>query len=379
MKKTTKGAGILSLLVAASSGSFFAGKVVEKEKPVTEKVQSELGKKKRFVVYNPKFTAPKGIVSLQGIRKASNKAEIFVVESEAPPEAPGLKVVEDRIYRKSMGCSEDPIPGPSEPPSPAQVPWGIEKTNALEARGLNDGASVIVCVADTGSDFNHPDLRDQLVGGEDLTGTGSWLDDEGHGTHVAGTVAATFNDFDVVGVSNAKIFTAKVLDASGAGYGSWIAEGIVACVRSGAKVINMSLGSPAQYGPDPLISDAVNWAHSQGVQTVCANGNDGGAVGYPAKDCTYAVSATDRNDNIAYFSSRGPETDISAPGVDVVSLRRGGGVITYSGTSMASPHVAGALAMAIAQGKSLKGQSIGLPQSSQGTLGRLDVLRSLAE
>jgi len=377
VKKLTKGAGILSLVVAASSGSFFAGKVVEEKTPQVKKIQKNLSGKKRFVAYDPSFPSPKRrILSVQGVEKISNKTDLFIIKSDKKPEAPGLKVVEDRIYHKTMGCSEEQLP--TRPPAPATIPWGIEKTNALGARGINDGASVIVCVADTGSDFNHPDLRDQLVGGSDFTGTGSWLDDQGHGTHVAGTVAATLNDIDVVGVSNAKIYTAKVLDSSGAGYGSWIAEGIVACVQAGAKVINMSLGSPASSGPDPLIRDAVNWAHSQGVQTVCANGNDSGAVGYPAKDCTFAVSALDRNDNIAFFSSRGPETDISAPGVDVLSLKLGGGVISYSGTSMASPHVAGALAQAIAHGKNLKGKDVGLPLSHQGTHGRLDILKSLS-
>lgn len=387
MNKLLASAGLAGAITGASIGSYNYGK--QNNEPVSvKKIEESLGDKKRYVVYDPNSFGKKNMIGSFGVLDVKGTAKNYsgyIVESESKPVvASNLKIVEDQVYSIDIipGCDPKPEPTPIDPdPTSAIVPWGITKVKALIAREVSDGGEVIVCVADTGTDYNHPDIKPNLVGGSNHVNDWSWLDDQGHGTHVAGTISAVLNDRDVVGVSNAKIYTAKVLDRYGRGLGSWIAEGIVSCVEAGADVISMSLGSPESAGPSELIMDAVNWAHSQGVKTVCAAGNDSKGVGYPAKGCTYAVTATDNLDGLASFSSRGPEADISAPGVNVFSLKRGGGVVSFSGTSMATPHVSGACAMSIAAGLDcdLKGDDIGIPVTEQGRLGRLNIQKSLEQ
>jgi PKD repeat protein len=260
-----------------------------------------------------------------------------------------------------------------------ETPTGIERvfaaTNpALDIDGIDDlRVDVDVAVIDTGVDFEHPDLN--VVGGVDCAGGGPFGgscstggdDDHYHGTHVAGTIGAIDNGDGVVGVApGARIWSVKVLNQRGSGYTSWIVAGIdwVAANAGTIEVANMSLGgsgfSQAEY-------DAIQGAVNKGVAFVVAAGNSSAsAANYSpaAFDNVLTVSAladfdgiagelgspgcrTDEDDSFANFSNYGDPVDIIAPGVCILSTFpvEQGSYGTISGTSMASPHAAGALAL----------------------------------
>ncbi len=240
-------------------------------------------------------------------------------------------------------------PGSSQPAQ--KLPWGIDKIDADLANGT--GAGVKVCVVDTGIDKDHPDLQKNIVGGKNFVAKGAvvdptkWDDDNGHGTHVAGTIAAVDNMVGVVGVApQASLLAAKVLNRQGSGYISDIIAGIDYCVTSGADVVSMSLGSNSDV---QALHNAVDNAYANGVLLVAAAGNDyGGTVSYPAAyGSVVAVSATDSNNNLASFSNVGSQVELAAPGVNILSTWKDGGYNTISGTSMATPHVSGVAALAI--------------------------------
>ncbi|MFA4815566.1 MAG: S8 family peptidase, partial [Candidatus Gracilibacteria bacterium] len=193
----------------------------------------------------------------------------------------------------------------------------------------------------------HPDLLANVKGGVNtINPFKSWNDDNGHGSHVAGIVAARNNTSGVVGVGPAAdLYAVKVLNAAGSGYLSDVIEGIQWAMANGMQVINMSLGTGSNI---QSFHDAVIAAKNAGVVVVAAAGNSGGSVIYPAAYSeAIAVSATDRNNVIASWSSRGPEIDLAAPGVSIYSTYKGTGYATLSGTSMAAPHVAGSAALVL--------------------------------
>ncbi|MBM3267285.1 MAG: S8 family serine peptidase [Candidatus Sericytochromatia bacterium] len=225
--------------------------------------------------------------------------------------------------------------------------WGVRQIKAPDAWDRTRGkSSVLIAVIDTGVDYRHPDLEGIVVKGPDVTnGDNDPRDDHGHGTHVAGTIAARANGAGVVGVAfGAKILAIKALDRNGSGPEDGIARAVDAAVRNGAKIINMSLGGPEDAR---ALRDAVARAHRQGVLVVVAAGNDASTrASYPAAyPDALAVGATDSRDRRAYFSNYGSYTQIAAPGVGVLSTSLGGDYERLSGTSMAAPHVAGAAAL----------------------------------
>lgn len=234
-----------------------------------------------------------------------------------------------------------------------EIPWGVGRVRAPAAWDYNEGAGVRVAIIDTGIDSSHRDLQSKVDGGynaiNDCERVECWQDDNGHGSHVAGTVAAAKDGRGVVGVApKARLYAVKVLDAEGSGNLSDVIKGIVWAANNDMQVANMSLGSPF---PSDTMHRALRYAKARGVIVVAAAGNSGGSVGYPgAYPETIGVSASDWNDNIAGFSSRGDEVDFIAPGVAIVSSAMGGDYASFSGTSMAAPHVAGLAALAVAQG-----------------------------
>jgi len=218
--------------------------------------------------------------------------------------------------------------------------WNMTKIRANSAHSAGyDGYGVKVCVIDTGVDVDHPDLV--YRGGYDYVNYDSNPDDDhGHGTHVAGIATAPHNGIGVIGVApQAYLYACKVLNASGSGSYSAIVAGIDWARNNGMDVINMSLGGSSG---STSLNNACQNAYNAGVLVVAAAGNTGGSVLYPARySSVVAVAATDSNDVRPWWSSYGPEVEVSAPGVSIYSTYRGGGYTTMSGTSMASPHVAG--------------------------------------
>ncbi|WP_117591260.1 S8 family peptidase [Haloprofundus halophilus] len=251
------------------------------------------------------------------------------------------------------------------------VPEGVSRIGARLAHEAGvTGDGVDVAIVDSGVDSDHPDLRENLGDGRAfvncrgrprlcrVTGNGNacktnWDDDDDHGTHCAGVVGALDNDEGVVGVApEATLHAVKVIYCAGVGLVSDIAAGIEYVADRGWAVGSLSFGSQR---PTNLVRDACRYAADEGVLLVAAAGNGRSrpnTVGFPATLPTVlAVSAVDRNGGFAGFSSTGPRIDIAAPGTGVRSTVPGG-YRTYSGTSMACPHVAGAAALLVSTGLS---------------------------
>lgn len=228
--------------------------------------------------------------------------------------------------------------------SPQVTPLGIVRVG-----GPVDGTGLTAWVIDTGIDLDHPDLNvDASRSVTFARGPKTANDGNGHGTHVAGTIAAIDNDIDVVGVApNATLVAVKVLSRSGSGTISGVIAGIdyVAANATAGDVANMSLGG----GASQALDDAVIRAADLGILFAVAAGNEGTDANTrsPARvehANVFTVSAVNRFDGFASFSNWGnPPVDFAAPGVNVLSTAIGGGTVGLSGTSMASPHMAGVL------------------------------------
>ncbi len=244
--------------------------------------------------------------------------------------------------------------------------WNMERIGATRAWDFATGRGVTVAVVDTGIACENygpfmkgTDLADtECVGGWNfVTKNEHANDDQGHGTHVAGTIAqSTNNGLGAAGIAfHARLMPVKVLNESGFGTTADVADGIRWAAEHGAHVINLSLGGPRNSG---VLQKAINYAIARGSVVVAAAGNTGGHVQFPgASDGVIGVSATGPDDKLAKFSSRGDGVDVAAPGVDVVQqtiCNKGRDKCErfpgYSGTSMASPHVAGVAALMVGLG-----------------------------
>ncbi|XXT19259.1 S8 family serine peptidase [Sorangium sp. So ce429] len=247
--------------------------------------------------------------------------------------------------------------------------WHMARVGAERAWDFATGRGVTVAVVDTGIAcethgpfVKAPDLASTecVEGWNVATKMNHANDDQGHGTHVAGTIAqSTNNGIGAAGLAfHARLMPVKVLNESGWGTTADVADGIRWAAEHGAHVINLSLGGPRN---SKVLQSAIDYAISRGAVVVAAAGNTGGRVQFPgASDGVIGVSATDANDKIARFSSRGQGVDVSAPGVNVTQqtiCNRGRGDCdapypAYNGTSMAAPHVAGAAALLVGLGVS---------------------------
>jgi subtilisin family serine protease len=265
--------------------------------------------------------------------------------------------------------------------------WGSARVGAPAAWHITTATpDVVVAVLDSGIQLEHEDLVDGLWAnpdevpgnGVDDDGNGQvddfqgwsfyhvWnghifvpmednqvADEHGHGTHVAGIAGATFNNnVGIAGLAGgSRLMTVKVLDSQGEGRYSDVARGIIYAVDNGAQVINLSFGGTS---PSQTLQEAVNYAHAHGVLVVAASGNDGGPILYPAAcEHVLGVAAVDQNDTRPSFSNYGPKVDAAAPGVSIYSTGWPGdsrtdctsGYCRKSGTSAATPHVAGLAAL----------------------------------
>jgi subtilisin family serine protease len=302
-------------------------------------------------------------------------------------------------YQLAVAVTLNPIQPPSNPIPPTnpngvnrfpEVPyfggakeWNLNSIGAPESWAAGyTGQGVVVAVIDTGVDLDHPDLVHSLyVNAGEISGNGidddqnGFVDDvhgydfadldsdpndlNGHGTHVAGTIAASNNGIGSTGVApNAKILPVRVLDRNGSGSSDNVAAGIRYAARIGADIINLSLGG----GYSRAIELAIDYARSLGTLVVAAAGNESAAMpGFPARfsanyDNVISVGAFNSDSRIASFSndvgtSRAIQVD--APGVGIFSTYLGGGYATLSGTSMASPHIAGLAALTLSSNPNL--------------------------
>ena len=245
--------------------------------------------------------------------------------------------------------------------------YGMQKIEAECAWKVTEGDDVVVAVVDTGVDPTHPDLQGNLwsgpggIFGYDFSdGDPNPSDYHGHGTHVAGTIAAVGNNNEgVIGVApKAKIMSIKIFPWA---YDSVIYQAMTWAADNGAKVLNNSWGPWGRRPSAPMLEAAVNYVYSKGGICIFAAGNKSDQTSYysPANyNKTIAVASTDRDDEISSFSNYGPTTDVGAPGSNILSTRNGGSYRTMSGTSMACPHVAGLAALILANDPSLSFEEV---------------------
>lgn len=238
----------------------------------------------------------------------------------------------------------------------AQIPWSIEKYGVPELWKKCKGEGVKVGVIDTGIDQKHMqegDLAGTIFDAKDFTGSRfGYLDQHGHGTHTAGTIAGK----NGTGVApKVQLAVAKALSDDGSGDDEMLAKAIVWVADLGCKFANLSLGSPFS---SQMIAEAVSYAASKGCLLICAAGNDGGQVNFPARlDSALSVGAVDSDGRLANFSSHGPEQDVAAPGVKILSCFKAGGYAVLSGTSMAAPFTTGMFALAQSSGYRFTGSA----------------------
>lgn len=228
--------------------------------------------------------------------------------------------------------------------------WSEFGIDALCEAGIR-GRGATVVVIDTGTDLGHSDLAPNTNAAASRSFTGEPLHDgNGHGTHCCGIVAADDNGTGVQGVApDAKLVAMKGLSNQGSGYGSWLANAIRAAADlPGHKILSMSFGAG---GEDPVISAAIRDAYAKGCWLVAAAGNDGpGSINWPgALDEVVCVASTDKGGRVSGFSSANEFVDVGFGGRDILSTYPGNRLATMSGTSMATPGVAGVLALAVGE------------------------------
>ncbi|MCM3570239.1 S8 family peptidase [Neobacillus mesonae] len=236
-----------------------------------------------------------------------------------------------------------------------EVPKGVEMIQAPKIWEKTKGKGMTVAILDTGCDLTHPDLKDQIIGGRNFTKDDNgnpevYRDYNGHGTHVAGTIAAIQNNRGVVGVApEANLLIIKVLDKNGSGQYEWIINGIHYAIEQKADIISMSLGGPVDV---PELHEAIQKAVQNNILVVCAAGNEGDGddstdeFAYPGSyNEVISVGAIDLQRNPSRFSNSNNEVDVVAPGEKILSTYLNGKYASLSGTSMATPHVSGALAL----------------------------------
>jgi subtilisin family serine protease len=308
--------------------------------------------------------APASVRVPADARSAGGLAALGVRVLVLPSVARAAQVA--RALRATPGVSwaevDRPVHAFRTPNDPLLVQqWALTEVRAPAAWDVETGRRnhVLTAVLDTGVDASHPDLMGHVrAGGDFIDGDSNPTDEFGHGTAVAGVIAAsTDNKVGVAGISwGATVLAERVLGKTGSGSMCTVAAGIVDAVDAGAKVLNLSLGGSGDACP-LIISKALAYAHDHGALVVVSAGNDGAhgdPVDYPA-GCSgaFAVGATDPRSRRADFSEYGPQIDITAPGVQVLTTTwdKGGrhGYAFESGTSLSAPVVTGGAALLLSR------------------------------
>ncbi|WP_053363114.1 S8 family peptidase [Bacillus sp. FJAT-27251] len=236
-----------------------------------------------------------------------------------------------------------------------EIPKGVEIIQAPDIWPETKGQGITIAVLDTGCETSHPDLAGKIIGGRNFTkddqGNPDIFEDyNGHGTHVAGTIAAGLNDTGVAGVApEANLLILKVLGKNGSGQYDWIINAIRYATSQKVDIISMSLGGPQDVKE---LHNAIKEAIAANILVVCAAGNEGDGedatdeLAYPgAYNEVISVGAIDLDRNSSQFTNSNNEIDLVAPGERITSTYLNGSYATLSGTSMATPHVSGALAL----------------------------------
>ncbi len=284
---------------------------------------------------------PDNVNLKEAINKLLNDKRVIWAEPDyivkiAEETIPNDSLFGQQWYLKNEGTVQGYVKG-----ADVKATYGWDFTTGSE--------NVIIGVVDTGVDYNHPDLENKVIKGYDFVNSDSDpMDDNGHGTMVAGIIGADSNNEEgIAGVCwKCKILAVKAIDSQGTGYYSWISDGIEYAVDQGANVINISAGGNS---PGVVLEEALDYAISRNSLVVAAAGNSGGQLLYPAgySPKCISVGATDYADKRASFSNYGPNLDIMAPGVDIVSTLNGGAYAVGSGTSFSAPIVSGAAGLLI--------------------------------
>ncbi|MFD1424616.1 S8 family peptidase [Laceyella tengchongensis] len=288
------------------------------------------------------------------VMEKNNKLGFEVVKVKGSVEAtieklkkdPNVEYAEPNYYLHATYTPNDPYFSSRQ--------YGPQKIQAPQAWDITEGSGAKIAIVDTGVQSNHPDLAGKVVGGWDFVDNDSTPQDgNGHGTHCAGIAAAvTNNSTGIAGTApKASILAVRVLNNSGSGTWTAVANGITYAADQGADVISLSLGGTVGNSG---LQQAVDYAWSKGSVVVAAAGNAGTtAPNYPAYySNAIAVASTDQNDNKSSFSTYGSWVDVAAPGSSIYSTYPTSTYASLSGTSMATPHVAGVAGLLAAQGRS---------------------------